>query len=43
MSGLCVDSTCDCDAVWDGEHCGHIALDGDGELAYGGPGSNINS
>jgi len=42
LNGLCEDSKCRCDAAWQGDHCDTLVVE-DGELAYGGPGSNVTS
>ena len=44
LNGICsAAGKCDCDAMWEGEHCESIALTGPGSFAYGGTQSNITS
>ena len=45
LNGVCSPPSghCDCDAAWEGDDCGTLAFDGDGELAYGGPASDVTS
>ena len=43
LNGLCTAGRCDCDAMWGGEHCEVLLLEGEGALAYGGPDSTVSS
>ena len=43
LNGVCTSGKCDCDAMWEGDNCERVALEGPGSLAYGGPQSNITS